>query len=454
MALHTEQSNSFEDLLESYLSGEIDSAGKKQLLDFVLKDPEKAAEYRKLTQIQSQLRTASIAQEFKTLTPQIPSSKTVVAFPKSKSVIYLAAAALIFSALGVYFFKFSKGRKGEATLDKFTYSYGECSIDGQKSAAGDDVSGKRIVSGKSSICDVQLEGEKSVSVRALGETDFTAEHNENEIHLNLGYGSILLDSNGPKNAESVSITSNDFRLILEGTKVSVNKGKLDSSVSVKVLEGKVRLESGGAIFWESVSSWLTKDEIALLEKEYPILFDKQQLTIESGHQLAWKGLSPARIQGLKRIEDSIKASKKSQPSALLDETLIKSLKPHVDSLPKDPFLISPKELKNSLKKILPDEKADLERKFASMVRFPPKDLKEREQLLELVKKVDKATVSNSLKGDGNNTQAASQEVRILFLKDGSMERGIIYQQDSFYVVLRPDGNLIIPIDAVEKIESE
>lgn len=453
MALHIQQSNSFEDLLESYLSGKLDSAGKKQLLEIVLKDPEKGAEYRKITQIQSQLRTPIVSQELENLSPQISSKKIL---PFSKPVIYLAAAALVFVSFGIYFYQNSSIKKGEATLDKFTYSYGDCSIEGKTSQAGEDVSGKRIVSGKSSICDVQLEGEKSVAVRALPNTDFTAERKENAIHVSLGYGTILLDSQGPKEAENISIGSNDFRLILEGTKVSVNKGRTDSSLSVKVLEGKVRLESGDTIFLESVSSWLTKEEIALLAKEYPILFDKQELTIESGQQLAWKGLSPARMKGLKKIEDSIKASKKSQSSTPLDETLIKSLKPHVDSLPKDPFLISPKELKNSLKKILPDEKADLERKFASMVRFPPKDLKEREQLLDMVKKVDKASITDILnsKGPGTPPQAISQEVRILYLKDGSTERGIVYQQDSFYVVLRPDGNLIIPVDAVEKIESE
>lgn len=453
MALHIQQSNSFEDLLESYLSGKLDSAGKKQLLEIVLKDPEKGAEYRKITQIQSQLRTPIVSQELENLSPQTSSKKIL---PFSKPVIYLAAAALVFVSFGIYFYQNSSIKKGEATLDKFTYSYGDCSIEGKTSQAGEDVSGKRIVSGKSSICDVQLEGEKSVAVRALPNTDFTAERKENAIHVSLGYGTILLDSQGPKEAENISIGSNDFRLILEGTKVSVNKGRTDSSLSVKVLEGKVRLESGDTIFLESVSSWLTKEEIALLAKEYPILFDKQELTIESGQQLAWKGLSPARMKGLKKIEDSIKASKKSQSSTTLDETLIKSLKPHVDSLPKDPFLISPKELKNSLKKILPDEKADLERKFASMVRFPPKDLKEREQLLDMVKKVDKTSITDILnsKGPGTPPQAISQEVRILYLKDGSTERGIVYQQDSFYVVLRPDGNLIIPVDAVEKIESE
>ncbi|TGM97702.1 LIMLP_03685 family anti-sigma factor [Leptospira dzoumogneensis] len=453
MALHIQQSNSFEDLLESYLSGELDAAGKKQLLEIVLKDPEKAAEYRKITQIQSQLRAPSASKELENLSPQT-SSKKILPFPKP--VVYLAAAALVFVSFGIYFYQNSSIKKGEATLDKFTYSYGDCSIEGKTSQAGDDVSGKRIVSGKSSVCDVQLEGKKSVAVRALPNTDFTAERKENEIHVSLGYGTILLDSQGPKDGENVSIGSNDFRLILEGTKVSVNKGRTDSSLSVKVLEGKVRLESGDTIFLESVSSWLTKEEIALLAKEYPILFDKQQLTIESGQQLAWKGLSPARMKGLKKIEDSIKASKKSQSSAQLDETLIKSLKPHVDSLPKDPFLISPKELKNSLKKILPDEKADLERKFAGMVRFPPKDLKEREQLMEMVKKVDKASITDILnnKVPGGPPQVVSQQVRILYLKDGSTERGIVYQQDSFYVVLRPDGNLIIPVDAVEKIESE
>ncbi|TGM15878.1 iron dicitrate transport regulator FecR [Leptospira selangorensis] len=453
MALHIQQSNSFEDLLESYLSGKLDAAGKKQLLEIVLKDPESAAEYRKITQIQSQLRTPSVSQELENLSPQI-SSKKILTFPKP--AIYLAAAALVFVSFGIYFYQNSSIKKGEATLDKFTYSYGDCSIEGNTSQAGEDVSGKRIVSGKSSICDVQLEGEKSVAVRAMPNTDFTAERKENAIHVSLGYGTILLDSQGPKEAENISIGSNDFRLILEGTKVSVNKGRTDSSLSVKVLEGKVRLESGDTIFLESVSSWLTKEEIALLAKEYPILFDKQELTIESGQQLAWKGLSPARMKGLKKIEDSIKASKKSQSSAQLDETLIKSLKPHVDSLPKDPFLISPKELKNSLKKILPDEKADLERKFASMVRFPPKDLKEREQLMEMVKKVDKTSITDILnsKVPGTPPQGISQEVRILYLKDGSTERGIVYQQDSFYVVLRPDGNLIIPVDAVEKIESE
>ncbi|PKA17580.1 LIMLP_03685 family anti-sigma factor [Leptospira haakeii] len=453
MALHIQQSNSFEDLLESYLSGKLDGAGKKQLLEIVLNDSEKAAEYRKITQIQSQLRTPSASQELGELSPQA-SSKKILPFPKP--VIYFAAAALVFVSFGIYFYQNSSIKKGEATLDKFTYSYGDCSIEGKTSQAGEDVAGKRIVSGKSSICDVQLEGEKSVAVRALPDTDFTAERKENAIHVSLGYGTILLDSQGPKDAENISIGSNDFRLILEGTKVSVNKGRTDSSLSVKVLEGKVRLESGDTIFLESVSSWLTKEEIALLAKEYPILFDKQELTIESGQQLAWKGLSPARMKGLKKIEDSIKASKKSQSSAQLDETLIKSLKPHVDSLPKDPFLISPKELKNSLKKILPDEKADLERKFASMVRFPPKDLKERERLMEMVKKVDKASITDILnsKVPGTPPQAISQEVRIIYLKDGSTERGIVYQQDSFYVVLRPDGNLIIPVDAVEKIESE
>lgn len=452
MALDTQQSNSFEDLLESYLSGELDAAGKKQLLEIVLKDPERAVEYRRLTQIQSQLRTPSASQELKNISSQT-SSKTVLPFPKPR--IYLAAAALVFASFGIYFYQSSRIKKGEATLDKFTYSYGDCSIEGKTSQAGEDVSGKRIVSGKSSVCDVQLEGKRSVTLRALPDTDFTAERKENAIHVSLGYGTILLDSQGPKDSENISIGSDDFRLVLEGTKVSVNKGRTDSSLSVKVLEGKARLESGGAIFWESVSSWLTKEEIALLEKEYPILFDKQQVILESGQQLAWKGFSPAKIKGLKKIEDSIKAGKKSLPSAQLDETLIKSLKPHVDSLPKDPFLISPKELKNSLKKILPDEKADLERKFASMVRFPPKDLKEREQLMELVKKVDKSSITDILNSKGPSaSHVISQEVRILYLKDGSMERGIIYQQDSFYVVLRPDGNLIIPVDAVERIESE
>ncbi|PJZ71131.1 hypothetical protein CH373_01015 [Leptospira perolatii] len=181
--------------------------------------------------------------------------------------------------------------------------------------------------------------------------------------------------------------------------------------------------------------------------------ESQKLEFAKGYSaqdnLSWKDLSPENAEGLKKIENSIKESKNSKQNGKLDETLIKSLKPHVDSLPKDPFLISPKELKNSLKKILPDEKADIERKFASMVRFPLKDLKEREKLMELVKKIDKTSATDLLK------EKTQPEVRkVLYLKEGAIEKGFVYQEDGFYVVLKPDGNLILPIDSVEKIETE
>ncbi len=444
MAISTEQSDSFEELLESYISGEIDSVGKKRLLEIILKDSQKAEEYRKLTRLQSQLGFSS--DYLKSLQPIRNSKSKIILFPISYRYLS-AAAAILLVVFGAYLLKNSLIDKTHISV--ITQSYGDCTSNGKRLETGEDISGKEIKSGKYSVCDVQLEGEKSVTVRALPETDFIADRKDKEIHLSLGYGSILVDSQGPKDSENVFITANDFKLTLEGTKVALNRPNTNSSLSVQVLEGRVKFESGGALFWQSVSPWMDKDEVALLAKEYPVLFNQQQVTIGSGEQIAWKGLSPERVEGLRRIENSIKASKKNRPGFQIDETLIKSLKPHVDSLPKDPFLISPKELKSSLKKILPDDKADLERRFATMVRFPPKDLREREVLMDLVKKMDKSSIIELLKEKNQ-----PQEVRILMLKDGTSEKGYIYQEDNFYIVLKPDGNLIIPVDAVDRIEFE
>lgn len=446
MATSIEKPDNFEDLLESYLAGGIDSVGKKKLLEIILLDPAKAAEYRRIASLQTflQSQAETLGREF----PLVAVRKSnLISFPSFPRYYYAAAAVFLLSAT---FYLFNYAFNQDVSTDVFTQSYGDCTTDGKKLQVGEDISGKSIRSGKFSVCDVQLEGKKSVTVRAMPETDFVADRKDREIHLSLGYGSILVDSQGPKDSEQVFITSEDFRLSLEGTKVAVNRPSVNSSLSVQVLEGIVTLESGSGVFWQSIAPWMSKDENELLAKEYPILFDQQQVRIESGEKLAWKGLSPERAEGLRRIEDSIKATKKNvQPGSKIDESLIKSLKPHVDSLPKDPFLISPKELKSSLKKILPDEKADLERKFATMVRFPPKDLKEREQLMELVKKIDKTSIIDLLKEKNQ-----SQEIRILILKGGGSEKGYIYQQDNFYIVLKPDGNLIVPVEAVDRIEFE
>ncbi|TGL52680.1 iron dicitrate transport regulator FecR [Leptospira wolffii] len=443
MAISTERSDSFEELLESYLAGEIDSVGKKRLLEIILQDPEKAAEYRQLTLLQSRIRAAEVFSSFPSA--GLPKGSNVIQFPNSFKYLSAIAAVLLLS-ISIYLFT---AWNSNNPVSVFTQSYGDCTSDGKKLEAGENISGKSIRSGKYSVCDVQLDGEKSVTVRAMPETDFIADRKDKEIHLSLGYGSILVDSQGPKDSEKVFITADDFRLSLEGTKVALNRPNANSSVSVQVIEGRVHLESGSGVFWQSLTPWINPEEASLLAKEYPALFEKQEVLIESGEQIAWKGLSPERVEGLRRIENSIKASKKVQPGTKIDESLVKSLKPHVDSLPKEPFLISPKELKNSLRKILPDEKAELERKFATMVRFPPKDLRERELLMELVKKIDKTSIVDLLKEKNQ-----SQEIRILILKDGGSEKGYIYQQDNFYIVLKRDGNLIVPVDAVDRIEFE
>ncbi|TGK07228.1 iron dicitrate transport regulator FecR [Leptospira semungkisensis] len=445
MSLNTEQAKNFEELLESYISGEIDSAGKKKLLEYVLQDPDKADEYRQITRIQAQIRNSIVQASDQDLQPHYTSPKKVIFLPKS--VLIVSAAALILLSIGFYIARNPFGNQEPANI--FTQSYGNCTSDGKKLEAGEDISGKEIQSGKFSVCDIQLEGRKSITIRALPETDFVANHSDKEVHLSIGYGRLLLDSQGPKNSENVYITAKDFKLTLEGTKVSLHRGRSNNSVSVQVLEGRVRLESGVALFWDSISSVVSKGEMELLQQEYPNLFDKQQVTIEAGQQIAWQGLASARIEGLKKIEETIRVGKRVNPDVEVDEILIKSIKSQVDALPKAGIQIVPVELKNSLKQILPNEKAELEKKFATMVRFPPKDLKERELLMNLVKKIDKSSTIELLK-----ERNQPQEIRVLHMKDGTSETGYIYQQDNFYIILKPEGNLIIPVEAVEKIEYE
>ncbi|TGK01581.1 iron dicitrate transport regulator FecR [Leptospira langatensis] len=445
MSLNTEQTKSFEELLESYISGEINAAGKKRLLEFVLHDPDKAEEYRQITRIQSKLQNSIVEASDRELQPNYTARRKVIFLPKS--VLLVGAAALILLSIGFYLARNPFAKQEPANI--FTQSYGDCSSNGEKLEPGQDITGKEIRSGKFSVCDIQLEGRKSATVRALPETDFIAEHNEEEIHINLGYGGLLLDSLGPKNSESVFITATDFKLTLEGTKVSLDRNRSNHFISVQVLEGRVRLESGDAVFWESLSSVVSKKELELLQKEYPNLFDKQQVLIDAGRQISWPGLSKARIEGLRKIEDAIRVGKNRKPDLELDEELIKSLKSQIDALPKAGSQAVPSELKNSLKDILPKEKAELEKKFSTMVRFPTKDLKEKELLMNLVKKIDKTSTIELLK-----EKSQPQEIRVLHMKDGTSETGYIYQQDNFFIVLKAEGNLIIPVEAVDRIEYE
>ncbi|EQA45290.1 hypothetical protein LEP1GSC050_3464 [Leptospira broomii serovar Hurstbridge str. 5399] len=65
----TGKKESFEDLLASYLSGNLDIEGKKELLQIILTDPEKGEEYRKIAQLKSQLDLHDIE-----LSPEFPKS--------------------------------------------------------------------------------------------------------------------------------------------------------------------------------------------------------------------------------------------------------------------------------------------------------------------------------------------------------------------------------------------
>ncbi|EQA34992.1 hypothetical protein LEP1GSC047_1332 [Leptospira inadai serovar Lyme str. 10] len=62
---------SFEDLLASYLSGNLDAKGKKELLEIILIDPEKGEEYRKIAQLKSQLdlHDIELSSEFPKISP-------------------------------------------------------------------------------------------------------------------------------------------------------------------------------------------------------------------------------------------------------------------------------------------------------------------------------------------------------------------------------------------------
>ncbi|EPG73988.1 hypothetical protein LEP1GSC058_3473 [Leptospira fainei serovar Hurstbridge str. BUT 6] len=67
----TGKKDSFEDLLASYLTGNLDAKGKKELLQIILTQPEKGEEYRKIAQLKSQLglHDIDLSAEFSKISP-------------------------------------------------------------------------------------------------------------------------------------------------------------------------------------------------------------------------------------------------------------------------------------------------------------------------------------------------------------------------------------------------
>ncbi|EMO66277.1 hypothetical protein LEP1GSC132_0979 [Leptospira kirschneri str. 200803703] len=447
----------FEDLLGRYLYGELNTEDKRELLQFVLKNEKARSMYQNSTRTNSILsRTFSDIKQ----TPYLKSSiqKKILEFPntilKSRSLILGLTAAMLFLVVGVSFwFKYqfeSDSKLGQA----FINSYGDCKIDGVASQPGESLLNRKLVSGNFSICEFQVEGAQSVAVRMLPDSEVSISGNKKYSSLNVARGSILVDSiqNESTGESLLAILSPDVRAFLAGTKViySRNVGESYSKLDIDVLDGKVEVETGPLIAFEKTASTLTKEEKEFLKMNFPILFQSKKVQVNRGQSLSWKGIPESSLNKIRSLEKSIEEAKSQ--GLKLEENFVFALNSDVRRLGGENTIgmfSMEDDLNKKIKNILPNQEKELEEKFKSMVRFAPNDLKQVEKLKSLVAKLDNKALIQILK-DKNQPD----HERVIHFKDGSQVKGFIYQHESFYILLKNDGNLLFPIDAVDSIHFE
>ncbi|AKP24616.1 conserved hypothetical protein [Leptospira interrogans serovar Manilae] len=447
----------FEDLLGRYLYGELNAEDKRELLQFVLKNERARSMYQSSTRTNSILsRTFSDIKQ----TPHLKSSiqKKILEFPntilKSRSLVLGLTAAILFLVVGVSFW-FKYQFELDSKLDQvFINSYGDCKIDGVASQPGESLLNRKLVSGNFSICEFQVEGAQSVAVRILPNSEVSVTGDKKYSSLNVVRGSVLVDSiqNESTGEGLLAILSPDVRAFLAGTKViySRNVGESYSKLDIDVLDGKVEVETGPLIAFEKTASTLTKEEKEFLKMNFPILFQSRKVQVNRGQSLSWKGIPESSLNKIRSLEKSIEEAKSQ--GLKLEEDFVFALNSDVRRLGNENTIgmfSMEEDLNKKIKNILPNQEKELEEKFKSMVRFAPSDLKQVEKLKSLVAKLDNTALIQILK-DKNQPD----HERVIHFKDGSQVKGFIYQHESFYILLKNDGNLLFPIDAVDSIHFE
>ncbi|EMY77427.1 hypothetical protein LEP1GSC060_2809 [Leptospira weilii serovar Ranarum str. ICFT] len=445
----------FEDLLGRYLYGELNAEGKRELLQFILKNKKARSIYQTSTRINSILSH--------TLSNPKPGLKSglagrILEFPniilKSRTMVSgLAATAVILSV--VFSFWFGYGFWSDPKLDQaFINSYGDCKIDGTASQPGESLLDRRLVSGNFSICEFQVEGSKSVAVRMLPDSEVSVTGDKKYSFLNVARGSVLVDSVRNESAEEglLAILSPDVRAFLIGTKVVYSRKASESysKLDLDVLDGKVEIETGPRIAFEKTANTLTEEEKEFLKMNFPILFQSKKVQINGGQSLSWKGIPESSLKKIRSLEKSIEETKAK--GAKLEDSFVFALNSDVRKLGGENtagMFLMDDDLSKKIKNILPHQEKDLEEKFKSMVRFAPNDLKQVEKLKSLVAKLDNTALIQILK-DKNQPDVE----RVIHFKDGSQAKGFVYQHESFYILLKNDGNLLFPIDAVDSIHFE
>ncbi|PJZ29044.1 LIMLP_03685 family anti-sigma factor [Leptospira kmetyi] len=445
----------FEDLLGKYLYGELDAEGKKELLQFVIKNEKARSMYQSSTRVNSVLSYALSDSAEKSGSGQ---AGKILNFPnvifKSRPLTSGLAVAAVLLIAGISFW-LSYGTWSDTKLDQaFINSYGDCKIDGVASQPGANLLDRKLVSGNFSICEFQVEGTKSVAVRMLPGSEVSVTGNKKYSSLNVARGSVLVDSiqNETAGEGLLAILSPDVRAFLIGTKVVYSRevGESHSKLDLDVLDGKVEIETGPSIAFEKTANSLTNEEREFLKMNFPILFQSKKVQINRGQSLSWKGIPESSLKKIRSLEKSIEEAKAK--GVKLEESFVFALNSDVRKLGSESVVSMfsmDDDLNKKIKNMLPNQEKDLEEKFKSMVRFAPTDLKQVEKLKSLVAKLDNTALIQILK-DKNQPDVE----RVIHFKDGSHVKGFVYQHDSFYILLKNDGNLLFPIDAVDSIDFE
>lgn len=278
--------------------------------------------------------------------------------------------------------------------------------------------------------------------------------NKKYSSLNVARGSVLVDSiqNETAGEGLLAILSPDVRAFLIGTKVVYSRevGESHSKLDLDVLDGKVEIETGPSIAFEKTANSLTNEEREFLKMNFPILFQSKKVQINRGQSLSWKGIPESSLKKIRSLEKSIEEAKAK--GVKLEESFVFALNSDVRKLGSESVVSMfsmDDDLNKKIKNMLPNQEKDLEEKFKSMVRFAPTDLKQVEKLKSLVAKLDNTALIQILK-DKNQPDIE----RVIHFKDGSHVKGFVYQHESFYILLKNDGNLLFPIDAVDSIDFE
>ncbi|TGL78418.1 LIMLP_03685 family anti-sigma factor [Leptospira yasudae] len=446
----------FEDLLGQYLYGELNAEGKRELLQFILKNEKARSMYESTTRVSSVVSYTLHPNESVSSKSAPASSGKILEFPnvlfKSRPLASgLAAAAVLLIAGVVVWLRY--GSFSDSKLEQaFINSYGDCKIDGEASQPGANLLNRKLVSGNFSICEFQVEGNKSVAVRVLPDTEVSLNGNRKYSSLNVARGSVLVDSIQNESDGLLEILSPDVRALLIGTKVVYSRevSESHSKLGLDVLDGKVEIETGPLIAFEKTASTLTDEEKEFLKMNFPILFQSKKVQINRGQSLSWKGIPESSLMKIRSLEKSIEEAKAK--GVKLEENFVFALNSDVRKLGDESvaaMFAMDDDLSKKIKNILPNQEKDLEEKFKSMVRFAPTDLKKVEKLKSLVAKLDNTALIQILK-DKNQPDIE----RVIHFKDGSHVKGFVYQHESFYILLKNDGNLLFPIDAVDSIDFE